>query len=142
MALNGAAAPICIWRSLHVRWRRARGLGLIVGFAAIISSCGIFAGDESETVYLHNTLDVPVSVYQTDGKQRGPSQLVQPGQTATNRWLAAAKRDGQRVESGLPLRQVEATTDSGDRVFCHRYTDTDLDGLHWSIDIRRADDCK
>ena len=115
---------------------------MIVALAAVASACGVFAGDESEAVYLHNTLDAPVSVYQTDGKHASPSQLVQPGQTATNRWLVAGKRDGKRAESDLGPRQVEAKIESGERVFCHRYTDTELDGLHWTIDIRRTDDCK
>jgi hypothetical protein len=136
-----AGVLVRLSRFFASQWPKPRRLGLIVAVAAIASGCGVFAGDESEAVYLHNTLDVPVSVYQTDGKQAGPSQLVQPGQTATNRWLVAGKRDGTRAESGLPPRQVEAKTESGERVFCHRYTDTELDGLRWTIDIRRTNDC-
>ena len=114
--------------------------GLLIAAAVVASACGLLPGDESEKVYLHNTLDVAVNVG-ANGPS-GPWQLVQPGETGTNQWLVVGKRDGKRPDTGFPLRQVEAKTESGERVFCHRYSDTDLDGLNWTIEIKRSDDCK
>jgi hypothetical protein len=108
--------------------------------ATFASACGLLGGDASEKVYLHNNLDVAVNVG-ADG-EKGPWQLVQPGQTGTNQWLVVGKREGKRPDAGFPLRQVEAKTEAGERVFCHRYSDTELDGLGWVIEIRRSDDCK
>jgi hypothetical protein len=110
---------------------------IIIVAAFIASAC---IGDESEKVYLHNTLNVAVTV--AHHGDSGPWQLVQPGQTATNQWIVAGMRNGKRQDAGLPLRQIEAKTESGELVFCHRYSDTDLDGLKWTIEIKRIDDCK
>lgn len=135
MQLNTAAAagPSRRWSLgwTNLRWP------IIIAAALIASACG---GDESEKVYLHNTLDVAVNVGSNGAS--GPWQLVQPGQTGTNQWLVVGKRNGKRQDAGFPLRQVEAKTESGERVFCHRYSDTDLDGLNWTIEIKRSDDCK
>src|SRR5437773_540886 len=110
---------------------------IIVAAALIASAC---IGEESEKVYLHNTLDVAVTVGHHG--DTGPWQLVQAGQTGTNQWIVAGKRNGKRQDAGLPLRQIEAKTESGELVFCHRYSDTDLDGLNWTIEIKRSNDCK
>src|SRR5436309_12900009 len=99
---------------------------MIVAAALIASAC---IGDVSEKVYLHNTLDVAVTVGHHGDS--GPWQLVQPGQTGTNQWIVARKMDGKRQDAGLPLRQIEAKTESGELVFCHRYSDTDPDSLKW-----------
>jgi len=113
---------------------------LLIAAALAASACGLLPGDESEKVYLHNTLDVAVNVG-ANGPS-GPWQLVQPGETGTNQWLVVGKRDGKRPDTGFPLRQVEAKTESGERIFCHRYSDADLDRLNWTIEIKRSDDCK
>jgi hypothetical protein len=108
--------------------------------AAVASACGLLPGDESEYVYFHNTLDVAVAVGLKGDAE--PWQPVKPGEIATNQWIVAGKRDGKRQNPGFPVWQVEAKTESGERVFCHRYTPGDLDGLKWTIEIKRSDECK
>jgi hypothetical protein len=114
-----------------------RQWSLSIAVATVVASACI--GDVSEKVYLHNTLDVAVTVGHHGDS--GPWQLVQPGQTGTNQWIVAGMRNGKRQDAGLPLRQIEAKTEAGEVVFCHRYSDTDLDALKWTIEIKRGNDC-
>ena len=94
---------------LHSPGRRFASLILA---AAVASACGLLPGDESEYVYFHNTLEVAVSVG-TRGDDPSVWRLVQPGETAMSQWLVPGLRDGKRKDSELPLRQVEAKTESG-----------------------------
>ncbi len=49
----------------------------------------------------------------------------------------APRRQGE----SLVIYRVEATTQSGDLVFCHDYTFNELTRLGWVVEIRALNDC-
>jgi hypothetical protein len=107
---------------------------LLLAFVVAFIAAGC-VGDASHRVDYHNTTSVPLSIYadSTTG-----TRLVAPGETYRDQWVVPAIWSGAR--SG-PMRHVEAKSESGALVFCHRYTYEELDRLNWVIEIVPKDDC-
>ena len=61
-----------------------------------------------------------------------------PDARAENVWV-----DSRLDEKGRDLvkYRIEATTGSGDLVFCHDYTFNELTRIRWVVEIRRQNDC-
>ena len=94
-------------------------------------------GDNSHRVDYRNALAVPVLVYESEAT-KASARRVGPGETLHEQWLVPAVWSG-RI-SGLP-RMLQASTESGERIFCHRFTYEELDRLGWVIEITQRNDC-
>ena len=98
---------------------------------------GACVGDASHRIEYRNTTNVPVNVY-PDSETPSNPHLIAPGETYQDQWVVPAVWSG--VRNG-PTRRVEAKTEAGVRVFCHRYSYEELDRSSWRIRIERRDDC-
>jgi hypothetical protein len=117
--------------------RLIRTLLTLAAGLSLASACVGF-GDNSAEVRFHNATDVALNVYESDGRRNGPTKFVESGKTVTNQWVIPPVYSGN-IE-GAP-RQVQASTASGELVFCHRFGYDELQRLNWNIEITRRNDC-
>ena len=61
-----------------------------------------------------------------------------PGETVHQQWLIPAVWSGTVT---MAPREVQAATESGERIFCHRFSYEELERLARVIEISRRDDC-
>ena len=108
---------------------------LLVGVVALGVGCGV--GDNSELVYFHNATTLPLLVYGSDSTKKD-ARLVPPDGTIKDQWLVPPVWSGTRP--GTP-RQVQASTDSNELIFCHRFSYDELARLNWRIELSRQNDC-
>ena len=96
-------------------------------------------GDTSEVVYYHNATTVPLLVYGADNTKKD-ARRVPPGETVKDQWLVPPVWSGARPQPGGPAK-VQASTESGELVFCHRFTFDELAQMNWKIELTRRNDC-
>ena len=110
-------------------------------FAAIIGVAlagdGSCIGDNSHLVDYRNTTKRPLLVYESE-QYKSNARLVPPGETLHEQWLIPAMWSGTVT---MAPRQVLASTESGERVFCHRFSYEELQRISWVIDITERNDC-
>jgi hypothetical protein len=108
----------------------------VVGVVLVIGTgCGL--GDNSHNVTYRNLTDLPLLVYGSD-PTKADTKRVPAGATVESQWLVPAVWSG--TISGPP-RLVQASTEGGERVFCHKFSFDELERLKWLIEITRRDDC-
>lgn len=120
---------------------RPRGMvkpfsGFLVAAVLVVGTNCI--GDNSHSVDFLNTTAVPLLVWNGGDAQRSNAQRVGPGETVKNQWVVPHPQNGKLI--GEP-RQVQASTESGQRVFCHRFSYDELERIAWHIEIAARDDC-
>ena len=110
-------------------------LFVFVVLTAAATACGL--GDNSHDVYYRNTTGSTVLVYQTDAT-KGAARRVAAGETLHEQWIVPPVWSGTR--SGAP-QLLQASTESGEHIFCHRFSFDELEKLGWVIEITRRNDC-
>jgi hypothetical protein len=106
-------------------------------FAAVLGFGTNCVGDNSHKVDYHNSGAVAVLVYESD-LDKPHARRLGPGETLHDQWLVPPVWSGKL--SGQPHR-LQASTESGERIFCHVFTYEELDRLGWVIEITQRNDC-
>jgi len=120
-----------------VIWGRRRLVAAGVCAAVAIASCGIF-GDKGLPIEFVNRTGKPVILY--DHGRAYPNLRKELPADARSRNVWVDSRLDDRAKD-LVMYRVEATTQSGDLVFCHAYTFNELTRLGWVVEIRVLNDC-
>jgi len=100
---------------------------LLLVFVGAASCGGVIIGDPSHVVYLHNTSDGAVLVYEVSGTDRVFDARVAAGATKEVGWLISRTSPRKRT--------VEAFDEAGVLVFCQSYSYDELEGIAWRIEI-------
>ena len=114
-------------------------LVLLAAFLAV--SCdfrGALPGDNYRDIYYVNRADVPVLVYERVPAGTYPPHRVAPGATVHNQMMVPFVRDLSTITTP---RRFEATTETGELIYCRMFTFRELDGLTWRLIIDRTLAC-
>lgn len=116
--------------------RRMLGAGLLA--VGILVSCGILPGDKGLPIAFVNRTGESIILYEKGRANPSYRKELAPDARSENVWV-----DSQLDERGKDLvkYRVEATTKSGDLVFCRDYTFNELTRIRWVVEIRKQNDC-
>ena len=96
----------------------------------VVGSC---MGDLNHPVIFENATDAKVTLYPYGRSHQELKRVLEPGAThKDNIPVSDMKRETY-------VAYVEAVNESGDLVFCHRYTNGDLDQLQGRIVVRAGE---
>jgi len=101
-----------------------------------LTSCGTF-GHGGLPIEFVNRTGKPVVLYEL-GRANPFRKELAPDQRLRSSWVDSGLDD--RAKDEVKYR-VEATTGSGDLVFCHDYTFNELSRVGWVVEIRAKNDC-
>jgi hypothetical protein len=101
-----------------------------------VGSCGIF-GHRGLPIEFVNRTGRPVVLYELGRTNPFRMELAPDGRLQSS-WVDSGLDDKAKNEVKY---RVEATTQSGDLVFCHDYTFNELTRVGWVVDIRVLNDC-
>jgi hypothetical protein len=104
-------------------------LALAVVLCCLATGCVFRLGDQTRDVDLVNASNQPLVVYTFDRDERFAMRIA-GGQTWTDGWMYPLSADDRRLVS------VEADDAKGLRVFCARYSFSDLAALHSRIELK------
>ena len=116
------------------RLRQILVLSLLTSVA--LTSCGVF-GHGGLPIEFVNRTDKPVVLYEL-GRANPFRKELAPDERLRSSWVDSGLDD--RAKDRVKYR-VEATSGSGDLVFCHDYTFNELTGVGWVVEIRVQNDC-
>lgn len=114
-----------------------RSLAAVVAAAALVS-CGAFGGDRGLPIAFVNTTDENVILYEKGRANPAYRKELAPNSRTENVWVDSRLDD--KAKDFVKYR-VEATTRSGEVVFCHDYTFNELTRIGWVVQVRRHNDC-
>lgn len=101
-----------------------------------LTSCGIFAHRGLPIEFVNRTGN-PVVLYELGRANPFRKELV-PDERLRSSWVDSGLDDNAKDRVKY---RVEATTGSGDLVFCHDYTFNELTRVGWVVEIRVQNDC-
>jgi hypothetical protein len=99
---------------------------------------GAVGGDNYRDIYYTNRADVPVLVYERVPPGTSPPHRVAPGGTFHNQVIVPTGRDLSTITTP---RRFEATTESGEIIYCRTFTYEELGRLGWRLTIDRTLTC-
>lgn len=102
-----------------------------------VASCGII-GDRGLPIEFVNRTGKPVLLYELGRAYPALRKELDAEERLRSSWVDSRLDD--RAKNTVKFR-VEATTESGDLVFCHDYTFNDLTRISWVVEIRAQNDC-
>jgi hypothetical protein len=106
--------------------------------SAAVASCGILPGDEGLPIEFVNRTGENIVLYEHGRAYPDLRKELAPDARRDNVWVGSRLDD--KAKDGAIYR-VEATTRSGELVFCHVYTFNELTRLRWVVEIRKQNDC-
>ena len=116
---------------------RMRHLVLVSVLASLaVGSCGVF-GTRGLPIEFVNRTGKPVVLYEL-GRANPFRKELAPDERLRSSWVDSGLDD--RAKDEVKYR-VEATTGSGDLIFCHDYTFNELSRVGWVVEIRAQNDC-
>jgi hypothetical protein len=104
--------------------------------AVALTSCGIF-GHRGLPIDFVNRTGRPVVLYEL-GRANPFRKELAPDERLRSSWVDSGLDD--KAKDVVKYR-VEATTASGDLVFCHDFTFNELTRVGWVVEIRAQNDC-
>ncbi|MBI4492354.1 MAG: hypothetical protein HY690_06130 [Chloroflexi bacterium] len=110
---------------------------LLFFFLLSTAACGrLGIGDTGQEVYIHNATDIPIVVYEAGREHPRTNFRVEPRQTRESAWpIPPRDSSGQLMGS----QKVDAKDESGNLIFCRRYTLQELERQNWRIEIVEGD---
>jgi hypothetical protein len=102
-----------------------------------VGSCGIL-GDKGLPIEFVNRTGTPVVLYEQGRAYPRVRIELAAEQRLRSSWVDSRLDDNMKDKVKF---RVEATTQSGDLVFCHDYTFNELTRVGWVVDIRVLNDC-
>ncbi|MBI4492352.1 MAG: hypothetical protein HY690_06120 [Chloroflexi bacterium] len=114
--------------------RRWRFLFLLV-VASSLACRGWIVGDPTQDLEIHNASDITVVVYE-EGRAAPASKLTKftldPGKTTITGRIVLPPDSSGKLEGG---QKIDAEDEAGNLVFCRKYTNEELKGLKWRVEI-------
>jgi len=103
-----------------------------------LTSCSIFPGDKGLPIEFVNLTGRSVVLYEKGRAHPSYRKELAAEARSQDVWV-----DSRLDEEGRELvkYRVEATSDSGDVLFCHDYTFNELTRVGWVVEIREQNDC-
>lgn len=92
-------------------------------------------GDRSHDVLIKNVTDIHLTVYPYGQKEARFKLELGPGESMKENLLTTDTNPGGYVTI------VEAVSDDGRVVFCHRFTYGELTNLNWQVNVTARTDC-
>jgi hypothetical protein len=109
--------------------------------ATLLAVCdfrGALPGDNYRDIYYINRADVPVLVYERYPGGTSPPHRVAPRATFHNQVIVPFVHDLSTITTP---RRYEATTETGEIIYCRTFTYRELDGLTWRLVVDRTLAC-
>jgi hypothetical protein len=103
----------------------------------LLASCRLI-GDKGLPIQFVNRTGEKVVLYEKGRANPSYRKELAPDARSENVWVDS--RLGERGKDQVQYR-VEATTLSGDVLFCHDYTFNELTRVSWIVEIRKQNDC-
>jgi hypothetical protein len=117
---------------------RMRHLVLVSVLASLaVGSCGVF-GTRGLPIEFVNRTGKPIVLYEL-GRANPFRKELAPEERLRSSWVNSRLDDNAKDRVKF---RVEATTESGDLVFCHDYTFNELTRAGWVVEIREQNDCR
>jgi hypothetical protein len=106
--------------------------------SGLFAACGALGGDKGLPIAFTNRTTETMILYEKGRSNPSYRKELAPDARAENVWV-----DSRLDETGKDSvkYRVEATTISGDIVFCHEYSFNELTRVRWLVEIRRENDC-
>jgi hypothetical protein len=115
--------------------RRLVAVSVLASWGVV--SCGIL-GDKGLPIEFVNRTGKPVVLYEQGRAYPKLRKELAADARSENVWVDSRLDDNMKDKVKY---RVEATTQSGDLVFCHDYTFNELIRVGWVVEIRVLNDC-
>lgn len=103
-----------------------------------VASCGFLPGDEALPIEFVNRTGENIILYEKGRSYPSRRKELVPDARFKNVWVGSRLDDKAK---DMTFYRVEATTGSGELVFCHDYSFNELTRIRWVVEIRKQNDC-
>lgn len=113
-------------------------LFVAVLFVTALGACGVLPGDKGLPIAFVNRTGETIILYEKGRANPSYRKELAPDERSQNVWVDSRLDERMKNER---IYKVEATTPSGDVVFCHVYSFNELVRVNWTVELRKQNDC-